>query len=84
MSAPRPSAASEPPQKHDAKPGNLFVCGACGKFSDNRFWPRFRGSRSWDESCMSNSVEVTESSIRWNDTQTQVLAAEAAPRETPT
>lgn len=36
-----------------APPGTIWVCGACGKTSKDRYGDR---SSSWDESCVLNSV----------------------------
>lgn len=39
-----------------APEGTIYVCGACGKTSEDEFGMVGEHSRGWDESCMMNSV----------------------------
>ena len=39
-----------------APEGTIYVCGACGKTSEDRFGMVGEHSYGWDESCMMNSV----------------------------
>lgn len=48
----------------NAPEGQVFICGACGKFSDTLFGDESSG---WDESCMMNAVLCYEDSIELND-----------------
>lgn len=48
----------------DAPDGQLFICGACGRFSKNLYG--VEGS-SWDESCMMNAVLCYENSVELDD-----------------
>jgi len=40
------------PQPNIAPPGRIWVCGACGKTTLDKYG----GDRGWDESCMLNAV----------------------------
>jgi len=40
---------------YEAPPGQIWVCGACGKTSRDKYGEK-RISRGWDESCMMNAV----------------------------
>jgi hypothetical protein len=51
--------------KRLARPGTLWVCGACGKTARDRYGEE--GS-SWDESCMLNSWLCTEESVTYGAT----------------
>ena len=39
-----------------AKPGTVWVCGACGKTSTDLYGMEGKHSPGWDESCMLNAV----------------------------
>jgi hypothetical protein len=47
---------------HVAPEGQVYVCGACGKRSRDRYGEQ-KIDRGWDASCMLNSVLVYEDSI---------------------
>lgn len=47
---------------HIAPDGQLYVCGACGKRSKDRYGDQ-PIDQGWDVSCMMNSVLVYENSI---------------------
>lgn len=49
-----------------AKKGEIFVCGACGKRSKDRYGEK-KIDRLWDVSCMVNSVLCKESSLKIED-----------------
>lgn len=44
------------PQDRLAKPGTIWVCGACGKTAEDQYGIEGRHSYGWDESCMMHSV----------------------------
>lgn len=45
-----------------ADPGNVFVCLACGKMSNDRYGNE-PVSPGWDESCMLNSIELPKKNL---------------------
>lgn len=47
---------------HIAPDGQVYVCGACGKRSKDRYGDKAI-DRGWDESCMMHAVLVYENSI---------------------
>lgn len=47
---------------YTAKPGTIWVCGACGKTSRDRYWGD-ELSPSWDESCFLNAMLCDEASL---------------------
>lgn len=47
-----------------AKEGFVFVCGACGKRSKDRFGFQ-KIDRGWDESCMLNSDQYPEAALEF-------------------
>lgn len=60
----------------EAPEGQVFVCGACGKRSKDRYG--FKAiSHGWDESCMLNAVLCWENSLEFNEDNTMVLKAKA-------
>lgn len=56
--------------------GEVFVCGACGKRSKDRFGYQ-KIDHGWGESCMMNSNLCVESSIELRNGR--VIKAEAVP-----
>ena len=47
---------------HVAPEGQVYVCGACGKRSQDRYGYQ-KIDHGWDESCMLNSILVYEDSV---------------------
>lgn len=60
-----------------APEGQVWVCGACGKRSKDRYGFQ-KIDRGWDESCFLNSVLCLESSLVFQDGR--VIKADAAPQ----
>lgn len=60
---------------HVAPDGQVYVCGACGKRSKDRYGDKAI-NRGWDESCMMNSVLVYENSIEL-DSNGRVMRAQS-------
>jgi len=56
--------------KYQAPKDYIWVCLACGKYSDNRMGVPGSG---WDESCFLNSKLVREDCVKFNDNKTQVV-----------
>lgn len=50
----------------DAPPGQVWVCGACGKRSRDMYGNKSL-SRGWDVSCVMNAVLCKESHLTIND-----------------
>lgn len=44
-------------------PGAIWVCGACGKSSQDRYGIEGEKSAGWDESCMMNAVLCDEATL---------------------
>jgi hypothetical protein len=42
-----------------AKPGQLWLCGACGRLSEDRFGLVGWHTHGWDEACALNSILVS-------------------------
>lgn len=60
-----------------ALPGSIWVCGACGKTSQDRYGIEGERDHGWDESCMLNATLCYDDSL-WRSTNTlRVLKAEA-------
>lgn len=49
-----------------AAQGQVFVCGACGKQSKDKYGEQMIG-RGWDVSCMLNAVLCKEDSLRYEN-----------------
>jgi hypothetical protein len=52
------------PLKHVAEPGQVYVCGMCGKRSKDQYGD-LRIDRGWDESCMLHAVLCDEASLKF-------------------
>jgi hypothetical protein len=60
---------------HVAPEGQVYVCGACGKMSQDKYGMQ-RISRGWDESCMLNSVLCYTDKLVMNESKSLVLKVE--------
>ena len=59
-----------------APDGQVYVCGACGKRSQDRYGDKAI-DHGWDESCVMNSFLVYEDSLEFDDNG-RVIKAKAA------
>lgn len=59
-----PKTVAELPDDRRAPEGAIWICGACGKTSEDRFGMVGEHSAGWDESCMLNAVLVKADSVR--------------------
>jgi hypothetical protein len=59
-----------------ADPGNVFVCTACGKMSNDRYGTD-PVSPGWDESCMLNSIELPKKNLIIRSNRVLRLVSEA-------
>jgi hypothetical protein len=66
---------TQPLATFDARPGEVWLCAACGKESPNRA----EGPKGWDESCFLHAVLVETSSLKRN-TSGRVIEARAVTR----
>jgi hypothetical protein len=64
-----------------APAGQVWVCGACGKRSRDRYGEH-PISRGWDEACMLNAVLCLESSLEF-DNAGRLVCAEAVNESAP-
>jgi len=60
---------------HVAPEGQVYVCGACGKLSQDRYGFQ-KISRGWDESCMLNSFLCYKDKLVLNESGTMVIKVE--------
>lgn len=58
-----------------APEGQVWVCGACGKRSRDKYGDQ-RINHGWDESCMLNSVLCYEDKLVFNEQGTLVVKVE--------
>jgi len=64
-----------------ASDDQVFVCGACGKLSNDRYGTK-KISRGWDESCMMHAVLVHKASMVF-DNSGLCVKADAVKKEDP-
>lgn len=62
--------------------GQVFVCGACGKRSMDRYGDKAI-DRGWDASCMSNSTLCADASIELDPETGRVVKADAVGAGAP-